>query len=627
MKKIWRAIAHRYLLSIALLGSGTALGLDLAGHDTIAHWVLIAVIIFELIPLLWGMVQDIREGTYGVDILAATAIVTALIMNEYWAAMVIVLMLTGGESLEDYAEHRARNELDALMDRAPQKARILRGKKEVMIKAKEVQAGDTLIIRAGELVPVDAEITEGSASFDESNLTGESLPQLRDPGQTLLSGSINIDGVVTVRALQTAANSQYEQIVKLVRIAAKSKAPFVRMADRYAIPFTVAAFGIAGIAWIVSGDSLRFLQVLVVATPCPLILAAPIAIISGMSRAAKQGIIIKTGAALEQLAGARTFAFDKTGTLTAGQPQVEAITAYGAHTQTEVLSLAAALEQQSNHVLAQAITAKAQDKKVKIAKVKNIRELAGYGLEARLGGKTITVGRLSLLTDRGATFPKAFDAKKVQSTAAFVAVDNTLVGVITFTDTVRPETKETLSQLKTLGVHNLMMVTGDSQATAKTVAKQVGIKNFVANMLPGDKIRAIESSDTPPVAFVGDGVNDAPVLMASDVGIALGARGSTAASESADVVIMQDDLGKVAESRKIASHTFFIAKQSIFVGIGLSVILMLVFATGKFKPIYGAALQEVVDIVVIFNALRAHGSFRRKPKQMTLHAAAQRYGN
>lgn len=607
VKKVWKAVTHRRLLSIAVFGALIALILDLAGQDRFAHWLLIAVIAGELIPLLWGMIKDIQNGTYGVDILAATAIIVSIIMQEYWAGMVIVLMLTGGESLEDYAEHRARRELDALLTRAPQKARVLRGRKEIEVPAKEVRPGDKIVVRPGEIVPVDAIILEGTASFDESNLTGESLPQVKQSGDTMISGSINLDGAIVARALHSAADSQYEQIIKLVRIASQSQAPFVRLADRYAIPFTVVSFGIAGIAWAASGEALRFLQVLVVATPCPLILAAPIAIISGMSRAAKSGIIVKTGSSLERLAEARTFAFDKTGTLTRGRPEVDQIKTYNGYMPDEVLGLAAALEQHSNHVLATAIVRRAEDNRARISKkAKQVRELAGNGLEGMVGGKKVLIGRIDLLQTYHIDPPKGFDPKNVQATAAFVAVGGMFAGIITFKDELRPEAKKTLQALHQMNVKHILMVTGDNEKAAKSVAKQLGITAFRAAALPGDKIHAIEKAEERPVVFVGDGVNDAPVLTASDVGIALGAQGSTAASESADVVIMQDDLWHVAEGRKIAERTFFIAKQSIFVGIGLSVALMLIFATGAFKPIYGAAIQEVVDIIVIFNALRAH---------------------
>ena len=605
MQRIVHFFREYKLFSGALAGALIALVLDLLGYDTAAHWVLGIIAVLELMPLLWSMLQDLRIGTYGVDILAATAIATSVIMHEYWAAIVIVLMLTGGESLEDYAEKRASRELDALLDRAPQLAHVIRGRKEVDVRVSDVRVGDKLIIRPGEIVPVDAVIIEGVASFDESSLTGESLPQTHEANHTILSGTINLDGAITAKAAHTSADSQYEQIIKLVQAASKSQTPFVRLADRYSIPFTIVSFGIAIAAWVISGESIRFLEVLVVATPCPLILAAPIAVISGMSRGAKHGIIMKTGSALERLAQAKTFAFDKTGTLTKGELSVDRVTTYNKHTKDEVLQLAAGLESNSNHVVARAIVAKATSQKLAIKKAKHVKEIPGQGVAATVSGKEVLVGRLTLLEKEGVKLRSAA-ADSVQQTAVFVAINGILAGTITLRDEVRSETPGTIKRLFASGVQNILMVTGDNHTTAQTIAKQVGITDIVAEALPKDKILAVEKAPLKPVAFVGDGINDAPVLTASDVGIALGARGSTAASESADIVIMQDDLGRVALGAEIAKRTFFIAKQSIFIGIGLSVILMLIFSTGKFKPVYGAVIQELVDVVVIFNALRAH---------------------
>lgn len=614
MQQILHAIRNYYLFAVALAASAVALPLNLAGFATAAHWVLIVTSVFELVPLVWGMLQDLRRGRYGVDILAATAIITSVLLGEYWAGMVIVLMLTGGEALEDYAGRRAERELDALLTRAPQKARIVRGGKEVEIRVSEVCTGDILVIRPGELVPVDAVITEGSASFDESSLTGESLPQTKDKGAELLSGSINIDGSIKAKALRSAEDSQYQQIIKLVKSAQGSQAPFVRLADRYAVPFTAVSFAIAIAAWALSGESIRFLEVIVVATPCPLILAAPIAIISGMSRSAKHGIIIKTGGGLERLASARTVAFDKTGTLTRGELRIEQITTFHGFSQDDVLALAAGLEQHSNHAQATAIVADAATKKIKPAPAARIREVAGKGITGTVQGRPAIVGRLTLLEEQGAAMPKTFRAGDYNQTAAFVAAAGKLAGVITFADTVREESKQTIDRLRKLGITNFLMITGDNERTAKAIAGPLGITEVVAGALPGDKIQAVKSVAHKPVAFVGDGVNDAPVLAASDVGIALGARGSAAASESADAVIMLDDLSRVARGVEIAKRTFTIAKQSIWIGIALSVALMLIFSTGRFQPIYGAAIQELVDVVVIFNALRAHGS-PRKSKQ------------
>lgn len=587
-----------------------ALPLDISGIHTAAHVVLGLSAIINVIPLIWSMVQDLRVGKYGVDILAATAIITSVILGQFWAGIIIVLMLTGGEALEDYAEQRARTELDALLTHAPKKAHVLRGRKTLDVTVSDVRVNDKVIIRPGETIPVDAIIIEGSASFDESSLTGESLPVTKKAGDNLLSGSINLDGLITAKALRVAADSQYEQIVQLVKSAASSKSPFVRLADRYSIPFTLVAFGIGIAAWVLSGQSVRFLEVLVVATPCPLILAAPIALISGMSRAAKYGIIIKTGSGLEQLAVIQTVGFDKTGTLTKGELQVDTIKTFNSFSTEEVLSLAASLERNSTHVLAQAIVTTATSKKLKITKSKNQQELAGNGVSAYVKGKHVLVGRFSLINDYSVKLPRDFKLSSIQTTTAFVVIDRKLAGLISFKDEIRPESKRTLKRLRKLGIQHLLMVTGDNTATAKTIAKQLGITEVYAETLPADKLRIIEQVSPRPVAFVGDGVNDAPVLTAADVGIALGARNSTAASESADVVIMLDNIERVATGVAIAKRTFFIAKQSIWIGIAISVGLMFIFSTGKFRPVYGAAIQEVVDIIVIFNALRAHDSWR-----------------
>jgi len=584
--------------------------LTFLGQIDAAYIVLASSALLITVPLVLGMIQDIRSGTYGVDILAVTAILSAILFKEYWAAIIIVFMLTGGEALEDYAERRAQAELTALLERAPQKAHVIRGRKEIDIPVGEVIVGDKIIIKPGEVVPVDAVVLEGISDFDESSLTGESLPVSKTIGQDLLSGSVSIDGSITAKALQTVENSQFSQIIKLVKAAQAGKSPFVRMADRYAVPFTLMAFTIAFGAWALSGDSLRFLQVLVVATPCPLILGAPIALISGMSRAAKHGIIIKNGSALEQLARVKTMGFDKTGTLTQGVPEVKNVAVYNAFKEAEVLKLAATLEQVSNHVLASAIVNYARSKKISLSKPKHVKEIAGRGLSSVIAGKRVLVGRLSLLEEENIAMPKGFNAQKINTTAAYIAIDGKLAGIISFEDALRKDASSTLERLKRLGIQERLMVTGDNKTTAQAIAKKLGIETVVSDALPADKLIAIDKAQYKPIGFVGDGVNDAPVLTAADVGIALGARGSTAASESADVVIMLDSLEQVAVGVDVSQRTIRIAKQSIMTGIALSTILMFIFATGKFPPIYGAAIQELVDVVVIIYALRAHGPWR-----------------
>jgi len=606
VKRIVGFLRRYKLFSLALAAVIVGLILQFTHHPHAANWVIGTVALLETVPLFIDMWQDVRSGRYGIDILAITAIVTAVLLHQHWAAIVVAIMLTGGQSLEDFAEHRARRELDALLKRAPQMAHAVRNRKLVDIKASDVHMGEKIIVRPGEVVPADAVILEGGSNFDESSLTGEGLPQFKQVGDQILSGAINVEGEITAKTLHSAADSQYQQIIKLVQSSAATQAPFVRLADRYSIPFTLAAYLIAIAVWVISGEAIRFLEVIIVATPCPLLLAAPIALISGMSRASKYGIIIKTGSALEKLAEAETIGFDKTGTLTLGKPQVDSVTTYGSHTKNDVLAHAASLEQGSNHVLADAIVEEATKKKARFIKAKHVKEVAGHGLEARVKNQDVLVGRFGLMERNNVTLPPAFKAASVKQTAAYVAVDGKLAGVITFKDEIRPESKRTLELIRRLGIKRSLMVTGDNVATAKHVANELGINEIYAEALPGEKLHTIEQVKERPVVFVGDGVNDAPVLMAADVGIALGARGSTAASESADIVVMLDTIGKVATVLAIARRTFKIARQSILIGILISLGLMVAFATGKFSPLLGAILQEIVDVIVIFNALRAH---------------------
>lgn len=602
LSRIKNAIAnypHVFIVAATIL---LALPLDLAGQDKYSHLALAIVALASTLPLLAGMWQTLREGQYGLDILAITAIVSAVLFKEYWTAIIIVLMLTGGEALEDYAESRAKVELTSLLAREPKKAHVIKGKTENDVAISKVHVGDKVIVKPGEVIPVDGEIIEGQTDIDESSLTGESMPLFKKSGDIVLSGSLNLEGSIMIRATHNAADSQYQQIVKLVQSAVNSQAPFVRLADRYAVPFTIVSFTIAGLAWGLTGESLRFLQVLVVATPCPLLLGAPIALISGMSRAAKNGIIVKNGAALEKLASAKTIGFDKTGTLTEGRPVVSEVTAYDGFTKKQVLQLSASLEQHSNHILAKAVVAEAEKAKVTLAKIKHVKEIPGGGLEAQTKEGLVRIGTARYLIEAGLKLPKSSS----DTTTAYVAVDNKLVGSIAFADGLRHNSKHTLERLKKLGVKHLLMLTGDNKKTAQGIANRVGITDVKAECLPADKVLAIEKVEHPPVAFVGDGVNDAPVLTAASVGIALGARGSTAASETADVVIMKDDVSLVADAAEIAKRTLFIAKQSIMIGIAMSVGLMLVFSTGKFKASIGASLQELVDVAVIINAIRAH---------------------
>lgn len=606
MKKIGKFIWQWKLFSLAIIALLASLPLYFTGLHTAAYIILGTVSLIEVIPLLWEMITDLRSGSYGIDILAATAIVAAVLLRQYWAAIVVVIMLTSGKSLEDYADRRALSELNNLLSHAPTSAHLIKNKKQVDVKASEIKIGDVFIVKPGESVPTDGVITSGQSSFDESSLTGESIPLAKGEKELLLSGSINLDSPVTVKSTASAQDSQYQQIIKLVESAAASRAPFVRLADKYSIPFSLISYAIAGSVWALSGHAIRFLEVIIVATPCPLLLAAPIALISGMSSASRLGIIVKTGSALEQLAQAKTIAFDKTGTLTSAKLKVSKVVSFNGFKNQDVLTYAASLEQFSNHVIAMTVIAEAQKEKIRLVKVKGLKEIAGFGLKASLKGQTLVVGRARLLEQEGIKLPGSLSQTKQANTIVFVGLADKLVGYINLVDQIRPEANKTFESLRKLGIKHLLLVTGDNRQVAESIGNALGIKDITADALPADKLNTVENYPDRPIAFVGDGVNDAPVLAASDVGIALGARGSTAASESADMVIMPDDLNQVAVAYLIAKHTFKIARQSVLAGIGLSIILMVVFASGHFLPVYGAVLQEVVDVVVIFNALRAH---------------------
>jgi heavy metal translocating P-type ATPase len=570
------------------------------------------------LKMLVGMIKEFREGTYGVDILAVAAIAATIAVNEYWATLVIVLMMTGGEALEDFAGRRAKAELTALLERAPTTThrKTQAGIEDIPID--EVKENDELVVKPGEIIPVDAVILEGTSSIDESSLTGESLPVEKAPGEELLSGSVNGEAVLTIRALRTAENSQYAQIVELVKAAGSTQAPFVRLADRYAVPFTIISFAIAGFAWYISGDAVRFAEVLVVATPCPLLLAAPIAMISGMSRAAKHGIIVKSGAVLEKLARVQTAAFDKTGTLTKGLLSIQSIHPAEGVSETELLALAASAELVSAHILAETLVNEAKNRNIQLLDTDESHEITAQGVTTTIDGQQILVGKLSFLQGMGvkvsANVPLHTD------TAIYAARGKEFIGSITLADTVRENATSTLEKLKSLGIQHSLMLTGDNHQTAEKIAAVLGISDVRAECLPKDKVEAVTSFPYRPVMMTGDGVNDAPVLAASDVGVAMGARGATAASESADVVILLDDISRVARAVEIAQRTIQIATQSIVIGILISVLLMIIAATGAIPAVVGAGLQEVVDGIVIINALRAHGSWRKAAAtQATIH--------
>ncbi|WP_254678807.1 heavy metal translocating P-type ATPase [Arthrobacter sp. 24S4-2] len=569
-----------------------------------------------------GMVRRLRSGHWGIDILAVTAIVSTVLVGEFIASMIIVLMLAGGTALEDYAAGRAKGELSALLERVPQTAHRERtgtagngtatnavpngtgdnGAHED-VAATDVRVGDILLVKPGEVVPLDGVLLSDAGTFDESSLTGESLPVERSAGEGMMSGSVNGEAAVRMRVTAVMEDSQYSRIVALVKEASESRAPMVRLADRYAIPFTAFAYALGAIAWIVSGSPTRFAEVLVVATPCPLLIAAPVAFLGGMSQAAKSGIIVKYAGVLEQLGKVRTAAFDKTGTLTYGRPSLVAVVTADSMDQDELLRLAGSAEQYSSHVLAASVMEAATSRDLRFETASEALEHATHGVRAVFDGREVVVGKPSFVAE----YAPGVAETELQSgqLAIYVGVAGVYVGALVMSDPLRAEARRTLAELSSLGVTETVMLTGDALATARHIAAEVGLTDVRAECLPADKVEAVKSLNLRPVMMVGDGVNDAPVLAVADVGIAMGARGSTAAGESADVVIILDDLSKAAQAVRIGQRTVRVAMQSIWIGIVLSVGLMVAAAAGYVPAIAGALSQELVDLATILNALRA----------------------
>lgn len=617
------------LLAAVLVELIVVLALHFSGLTTAAQLVATVFVGFVILLTVIDMVKQLMRRELGLDILAVVAMTASLAVGEYLAASIIALMLTGGEALEDYAAARARRDLRSLLDRAPQRAHRLPAVDAPVDQAENieidrVEPGDVLLVRPAEVVPVDGEAID-AGSFDESSLTGESAAVAKDIGDTILSGSVNGTQAVRMRATRSAADSQYQKIIALVRQTEDQQAPIVRVADRYAMPFTAVSLLIAGLAWWLSGDPVRFAEVLVLATPCPLLIAAPVAFLGGMSRASNAGIIVKGGAVLEALGSASTAAFDKTGTLTYGRPTVSEVRAVGV-SEDELLAVAAAAEQFSSHVLALGVIEAAEG--LSFPEARNGREVATEGVEAEVsfgagsdgaaagaagaagggaaggaGGSVVRVGTLGFV--RGMA-PEAFEVEfEAGQTVAYVSIGSEYAGALILDDQARDNAGQLVSELRRHGFEKVTMLTGDNPHTAQAIAAEVGIDDVHASLLPEDKVRLLHEIEPKPVIMVGDGVNDAPVLAAAGVGIAMGARGDTEASEAADVVITRDDISRVGKAVDIGRWTLAVAKSAIWIGIILSLVLMGLAFFGFIPAVVGALLQEVIDLAAIVYALRA----------------------
>ena len=612
---VWLVEHRAQILAVfALAAIATGGLLYLVGQDAAAQKVwgaAVAVLAAELAVEVARTV--IVEHSLGVDTIALVAMVGALALGEELAGVMIGLMFSGGASLEAIASRRARRELTALIQRAPKVARLRIGERLEEVPVERVQTGDVVLVRTGEVVPVDGTVISPEAVVDTSTLSGESLPETVRQGMPVLSGCANAGSPFDVRADHPASDSAYAALVRLVEQAQTQRAPMVRMADRYAgffLPVTLLA---AGLAWALSGDPVRALAVVVVATPCPLILAAPIALVSGLSRAARSGVIVKGAGAIETLGQARTVLFDKTGTLTVGTPEVREIKTRGGWEPGELLRMAASVDRLSAHVLGEALVDAASEAELELTMPAEVHEEPGQGIEGRVNGHRVAVGSRAFARNIGVSRDEITAASTTTRGSGeahvLVAIDGHVAGLIVMADELRPDADKIVERLRAEGVRHVAMISGDRRSVAERVGRELGVDRVYAEHSPEQKLEVVRrvaaEPDLRPVVMVGDGINDAPALAIADLGIAMGAAGATVSSETADAVITVDRVDRVADAVHIGRRALFIARQSVLAGMGLSIAAMAVAAFGYLPPIAGALFQEAVDLAVILNALRA----------------------
>ena len=602
-----RSIVRRFLAGLVATGLLAGLAAQFAGLGGWPNGIWTAVTLPVLAALIVEIVVSLRRGDVGLDIVAALSMSAALAVGESLAAAIVALMYSGGQFLEAYAERAARREMTALLSRVPRTALRRRDGKLEEVSLDLIQPGDHLTIRQGDVVPVDGTVEKGVAVLDQSALTGEAMPVRFGVREPVFSGTTNAGDAFDLIAERLAADSTFAGVVRLVEAAQRSRAPMARMADRFALVFLAVTVTLATAAWWLSGDPIRAVAVLVVATPCPLILAVPVALVSGLSRAAKLGILVKGGRALEMLARVNVLIIDKTGTLTAGQASVVSIQVSDGVSADDVLRFGAALDQASKHVVAQTIVAAAHAKGLTLAIPTEVVETPGEGIAGRVDGRAVLVGGLRYVANKiGLSHLPLGEDRLPGAMASAVAVDGQLIGVLILADELRTGIAELLTALRALGIDRIVLATGDRAEVARSIAAGLGLDAVRAELGPDQKVLLVVAErKNGVVMMIGDGVNDAPALAAADIGVAMGARGTAASAEAADVVLLVDDLSRVLPAVEIARRSRRIALQSVVAGIGLSGIAMVAAAAGLLAPVQGALLQEAIDVAVIFNALRA----------------------
>ena len=594
------------LLMLALLGLVSGLVLLLAGQPDLAKIVWAAGVIPVLATLCVEIVRSLWKGEVGLDIVAALSMSAALLFGETLAAAVVALMYSGGTFLESFAQGRARREMSDLLSRVPRTATRHRNGALDEVPLDDIAPRDLLLIRQGDVAPVDGTVESERAMLDQSALTGESMPARLAHGQDVMSGSTNAGEAFDLRVTRRAADSTYAGIVRLVEAAQQSKAPMARLADRYSLLFLTVTVALATSAWWFTEDPIRAVAVLVVATPCPLILAVPVALVAGLSRAAHFGVLIKGAKPLEALARIKTLILDKTGTLTDGRPKIVSIDRHGDMSEDELLYFAAALDQASKHPIAQAIVAAARARGTGLPIPENVVETPGEGVAGTVDGRRVVVGGAGFVASQAGVADPEGDVIAAGSLVVSLGVDGRLMGHIVMADALRAGTAELLAGLRRLGIARILLATGDRRAVAEAVTEGLGLDALRADLTPDQKVLLVLTErKNGPVMMVGDGVNDAPALAAADIGVAMGARGAAASAEAADVVLLVDHLDRLLPGIEVAQRSRRIAIESVVAGIGLSVLGMIAAAFGYLTPVQGALFQELIDVAVILNALRA----------------------
>jgi heavy metal translocating P-type ATPase len=594
------------LFVLPLLGLCGGLVLFFAGRADQAATVWLVGVLPVLAALVVEILRSLWRGEVGLDIVAALSMSAALVFGETLAAAVVAVMYAGGTLLESFAEGRARREMHSLLSRVPRSAARHVGGRLEEVALDAIAPGDLLLIRQGDMVPVDGRVATDTAFLDTSALTGESLPARLSRGAEIMSGSTNAGAPFDLDVIRPARDSTYAGILRLVEAAHRSKAPMSRLADRWSLGFLAVTLAIAGAAWWFSGDPVRAVAVLVVATPCPLILAVPVALVAGLSRAAHFGVLVKGAGPLEAMARIRTLIVDKTGTLTDGRPQITAIACQNGFSEGSILRFAAALDQASKHPVAQAIVAAAQLRDLVLPVPTGVAEVAGEGVSGMVDKNRVIVGGDDFVARSVGQMAGSHPAFPVGSVLVAVAVDGQMAGHLVMADPLREGVGAMLEGLRGLGINRILLATGDRAEVATRVTEGLGLDGIHAALSPDGKVQLVSAERArAPVMMVGDGVNDAPALAAADVGVAMGARGAAASAEAADVVLLVDRIDRLGAGIEIAQASRRIALQSVVAGIGLSVAGMGAAAFGYLTPVEGAVLQEVIDVAVILNALRA----------------------